>query len=522
MALKTSPVTQSPKAYDLANLSAPQILARFTNNALAVVLNRFKTTAAETAGAIVPTDSSFDAAPYDIRRYGASKGASNAVNKAALQTAILACSGEGATSGGTVLVPPNINYGYKVTDSTTWPDFSACVAPCVVIDYGPGASFAGFPTTYDGAQLRTFYFTPQTTAAVTFTGAIAGAATSATLSANWPLSTGPWRVTFSNGDVRYVTFTLNQNTATWTTGLTAGGATANATYLNQGQHEGNTEFLRGAWNPGLFISNDAAYPAPGSATRTALDNRRCQLSFGNDGSELWKIGQGTLAGASLTDEVLSNFALQKVNAPGDTIGAYVPFVIERKTGNWTFGGGTNVPLAAYYFWNVTAGYNCALFENQWATDATVVYRCSLGSAGDVYFANQNGNIALGNTHGNALTVDKVTRAVSVGQTLVQLVEVIAYSALMTPNASTGNIKTIAATNATAFTITNPSNALSGTKLTITVKNTSGGALGAVSWGALYKMAAWVSPANGFSRSITFYFDNTNWIEMSRTPADVPN
>jgi hypothetical protein len=393
----------------------------------------------------------------------------------------------------------------------------------VVIDYGPGNSFSGFPTTYDGAQVRYFYFTPQTTATVTFTTSLLSGATSATLNSNWLLSTGPWQVTFSNGDVRYVTFTLGNTTATWTGGLSSN-ATASATYLNQGQHEGNTEFIRSAWNPGVFLSNDANYPAPGSGTRTALDNRRCQLSFGNDGSEYWKIGQGTLAGASLTTEVLSNFALQKVQQSGDTLGAYVPYLVERKTGNTSFGSGTNVPPAAYYFWNVSAGFNAALFENSWNADCTILLRQSGGSGNDVSIANVSGNMVLGNPAlGPAVTIDKTTRRVIISQSLELTEFAVTYAALMVLDGTVGNTQIITPTNGVAFQINmNPSTSFAGTRVAIVIKNTTGGALGALTFGATIKASAWTQPANGFSRTITLRFDGTNWIEMSRTPADVPN
>jgi hypothetical protein len=97
-----------------------------------------------------------------------------------------------------------------------------------------------------------------------------------------------------------------------------------------------------------------------------------------------------------------------------------------------------------------------------------------------------------------------------------------YGPSVTPNAKLGNEFAITATNGTAFTVESPSNVLTGQRITIRVRNTSGGALGAITWGAAYKMAAWTSPAAGFSRAIDFQYDGTNWIEASRTPADVPN
>ncbi len=98
-----------------------------------------------------------------------------------------------------------------------------------------------------------------------------------------------------------------------------------------------------------------------------------------------------------------------------------------------------------------------------------------------------------------------------------------YSATMTLDAAAGNCFEISATNVTAFAIANPANVNQpGQCLVITIRNTSGAALGAASWGGLFKMAAWTQPATGYSRSIEFRFNGTNLVERNRTPADVPN
>jgi hypothetical protein len=99
---------------------------------------------------------------------------------------------------------------------------------------------------------------------------------------------------------------------------------------------------------------------------------------------------------------------------------------------------------------------------------------------------------------------------------------IAYSASITPDASAGQAQTITATNATAFTINAPTNLVTDQLLTLTIRNTSGGALGVATFNAIFKMSAWTQPATGNSRSITFRYDGTNLIEIARTPADVPN
>lgn len=99
---------------------------------------------------------------------------------------------------------------------------------------------------------------------------------------------------------------------------------------------------------------------------------------------------------------------------------------------------------------------------------------------------------------------------------------ITYSASMTPDARAANSQTITVTDANAFTINAPSNAVTGRRLKITLRNTSGGALGAATWNAVYKMSAWTNPANGFSRSIEFEYDGANWIQINQTGVDVTN
>ncbi len=97
-----------------------------------------------------------------------------------------------------------------------------------------------------------------------------------------------------------------------------------------------------------------------------------------------------------------------------------------------------------------------------------------------------------------------------------------YSATIATDAFAGNTYIITVTNGTAFTISNPTNPTTGQRITYRIRNTSGGAVGVITWGAAFKLAAWASPATAFSRSIDFEYDGTNWVEVFRTPADVPN
>ena len=102
--------------------------------------------------------------------------------------------------------------------------------------------------------------------------------------------------------------------------------------------------------------------------------------------------------------------------------------------------------------------------------------------------------------------------------------VLGFADNVTPDMQLSNEHTLTCTNNSAITMHAPTHvtAADGMLLRITVRNTSGGALGTLTWDSVYKMTAWTQPANGFSRSIQFRYDGTNWVEVGRTAADVPN
>jgi len=105
---------------------------------------------------------------------------------------------------------------------------------------------------------------------------------------------------------------------------------------------------------------------------------------------------------------------------------------------------------------------------------------------------------------------------------------ITYSASMTPDAALGNRFEIVVTNGTAFTINNPTNAASGSvaegqEITIWIANTSGGAHGTITLGGNFKTAgALPAIATGNNRAFRFAMRLGEWLETSRSPADVPN
>lgn len=102
-----------------------------------------------------------------------------------------------------------------------------------------------------------------------------------------------------------------------------------------------------------------------------------------------------------------------------------------------------------------------------------------------------------------------------------------YSASMTPDFKTNNSLLIVVTNATAFTIQNAINppAAGGLKARIWILNASGGAIGAVTWGAAFKVPAGITyPANGFRRCYEFELAQAggSYYLTNSPTVDIPN
>jgi hypothetical protein len=100
--------------------------------------------------------------------------------------------------------------------------------------------------------------------------------------------------------------------------------------------------------------------------------------------------------------------------------------------------------------------------------------------------------------------------------------VLTYGATIATDASLGSVFVTTITDGNAMTLGLPTNPSTGQVATWQFRNTFGAA-GVLTFNAVFKLgAAWVQPANGFSRAITFVYDGTNWVETGRTAADVAN
>jgi len=105
-------------------------------------------------------------------------------------------------------------------------------------------------------------------------------------------------------------------------------------------------------------------------------------------------------------------------------------------------------------------------------------------------------------------------------------QTLTYGVTVATDLSLGNHFILTVTDTVAFTISNPTQKVAGKRVTYTIKNTSGGAMGAITWGTDFKMSAFTNPATGNSRSIDFVCQKVGaslfMVEVMKSAADVPN
>lgn len=166
--------------------------------------------------------------------------------------------------------------------------------------------------------------------------------------------------------------------------------------------------------------------------------------------------------------------------------------------------------------------NASLFVARNNTISTAVPTYGFLIRSSVTLSDTNFNYVSGPSVGNVGLFNTGWVGADFEGKIVPLRVVLAYSATIATDARTGNAFSITATNGTAFTVSNPSNLSTGQRVLYTIRNTSGGALGVITWGATFKMPAWTSPATANSRSAEFIYDGTNLVELWQSAADVPN
>ncbi len=89
----------------------------------------------------------------------------------------------------------------------------------------------------------------------------------------------------------------------------------------------------------------------------------------------------------------------------------------------------------------------------------------------------------------------------------------------TPDLSAGAVQVISYVSGN-LKIDNPTNNVDTAVWFIRLANTSGGAMGTLTWGTTFKQGTVTNPASGKSRIFCFYFDGTNNWKMFETADDL--
>lgn len=85
---------------------------------------------------------------------------------------------------------------------------------------------------------------------------------------------------------------------------------------------------------------------------------------------------------------------------------------------------------------------------------------------------------------------------------------VTYSASMTPDCRNGKQFNVVPNNGTAFTFNEPTNSIDGDVVLVKIRNGTGGALGALTWGAQYRATNTTQPIDGHSVIRTFTQDKS--------------
>lgn len=93
-----------------------------------------------------------------------------------------------------------------------------------------------------------------------------------------------------------------------------------------------------------------------------------------------------------------------------------------------------------------------------------------------------------------------------------------YSTSITPSATEGTYQSITVTDGVAWTLNQPPSTLPGKLLCLEIYNNSGGAMGTVTFNAVYDLdAVFTAPTTGNRVILFFVCDGTNWREVGRQP-----
>lgn len=316
-------------------------------------------------------------------------------------------------------------------------------------------------------------------------------------------------LTIVGNDIRNV---RNGIDATYTvTGLKIRNATISGNYVEATTT--NNWAAVAASSVGIYLTGIDASNLIDSATVSGNTVR----NFGNITGSTISGSPGNIVMQFINDGVCTGNLIEDVGTTGSYAGIYAPNTVNSLaiTGNVLRGSmpSAGIRLASSTVGTLSIMGNCI---NQVTTSDAAINIASSTVASFAIGLNPTNSTVPFTQSASTLTYS----GQFIGAPVVARV-VVTYNAAMTPNAALGSEHDITVTDGVAFTINNPSNGVDGQRITITIRNTFG-VIGAVTWGANYKLSAWTQPANGFSRSIDFRYNGSIWLQVSQTGVDVAN
>ena len=89
------------------------------------------------------------------------------------------------------------------------------------------------------------------------------------------------------------------------------------------------------------------------------------------------------------------------------------------------------------------------------------------------------------------------------------------------DASSANYFIVDMATPSPATVQDPASPQLGQGITFDIRNQSAGSVGEITWGGAFLLAGpFSSPSGGRRRTISFYYDGTNWVETGRAGADI--
>ncbi len=116
---------------------------------------------------------------------------------------------------------------------------------------------------------------------------------------------------------------------------------------------------------------------------------------------------------------------------------------------------------------------------------------------------------------------RIGKEVQIAGRVASAVVALTYGGRVPADAAAANYFSLGVTDSKPFSLENPSNPTAGQQLTYDIRNISGSEMGTIEWGSAFLLAGpFMSPVHRRRRTITFYYDGTNWVETNRSVGDI--